>query len=100
MCRRAPAWANSLPLVPAVRPCNEWESTYSAGIDISRAVANVVVDHVHDFAFNQSKIMNVIDSNKIERDMQISLRNLRKLDYAGKPVPTFPHPALAHDASK
>ncbi len=26
---------------------------------------------------------------------QISLRNLRKLDCAGKPVPTFPHPARA-----
>jgi DNA-binding LytR/AlgR family response regulator len=26
--------------------------------------------------------------------MQISLCNLRKLDCAGKPVPTFPHPAL------
>jgi hypothetical protein len=37
---------------------------------------------------------NVIDSNKVERDMQISLRNLRKLDCAGKPVSTFPHPAL------
>ncbi|MGP0058670.1 MAG: chemotaxis response regulator protein-glutamate methylesterase, partial [Beijerinckiaceae bacterium] len=32
---------------------------------------------------HQSKIMNVIDSNKIERDA------------GGKPVPTFPHPALA-----
>jgi len=30
----------------------------------------------------QSKIMNVIDSNKLERDA------------GGKPVPTFPHPAL------
>ncbi|MGP0058308.1 MAG: hypothetical protein ACLPID_03335 [Beijerinckiaceae bacterium] len=38
--------------------------------------------------------MNVIDSNKLERDMQISLRNLRRLDCAGKPVPNFPHPAL------
>jgi hypothetical protein len=47
-----------------------------------------------DFGLNQSKIMNVIDSNNLERDMQISLRNLRKLDCAGKPVPTFPDPAL------
>jgi hypothetical protein len=38
--------------------------------------------------------MNVIDSYKLERDMQISLRNLRELDCAGKPVPTFAHPAL------
>jgi hypothetical protein len=51
------------------------------------------LDH-DDFGLIQSKIMNVIDSNKLERDMQISLRNLRKLDCAGKPVPTFPHPAL------
>ncbi len=39
-------------------------------------------DH-DDFGLHQSKIMNVIDSNKIERDA------------GGKPVPTFPHPALA-----
>ncbi len=39
------------------------------------------LDH-DDFGLNQSKIMNVIDSNKIERDA------------GGKPVPTFPHPAL------
>jgi hypothetical protein len=51
------------------------------------------LDH-DDFGLIQSKIMNVIDSNNVERDMQISLRNLRKLDCAGKPVPTFPHPAL------
>ncbi|MGP0061416.1 MAG: hypothetical protein ACLPID_19260 [Beijerinckiaceae bacterium] len=40
--------------------------------------------------------MNVIDSNNLERDAQISLRNLRKLDCAGKAAqrPTFPHPAL------
>jgi putative membrane protein insertion efficiency factor len=51
-------------------------------------------DHVHDFGLNQSKVMNVIDSKSSERDRQISLRNLRKLDCVGKPVPTFPHPAL------
>ncbi len=39
--------------------------------------------------------MNVIDSKSLERDRQISLRNLRKLDCVGKPVSTFPHPALA-----
>ncbi|MGP0061126.1 MAG: sulfite reductase subunit alpha [Beijerinckiaceae bacterium] len=55
------------------------------------------LDH-DDFGLNQSKIMNVIDSNKLERDAQISLRNPRKLDCAGKPVPTFPHPALATDS--
>ncbi|MGP0060760.1 MAG: hypothetical protein ACLPID_15880 [Beijerinckiaceae bacterium] len=44
----------------------------------------------------QSKII-VIDSKDLERDAQISLRNLRKLDCAGKAAqrPTFPHPALA-----
>jgi hypothetical protein len=63
------------------------------------------LDH-DDFGLNQSKIMNVSDSNNPERDAQISLRrlrkldpqissrNLRKLDCVGKPVPTFPHPAL------
>ena len=53
------------------------------------------LDH-DDFGLNQSKIMNVIDSNKLERDMQINLRNLRKLDCAGKAAqcPAFPHPAL------
>ena len=55
----------------------------------------MALDHVHDFGLLQSKIMNVIDSNKLERDMQISLRNLHKLDWAGKPVPAFPHPALS-----
>jgi hypothetical protein len=52
-----------------------------------------LLDH-DDFGLNQSKIMNVIDSKNLERHGQISLRNLRKLDCVGKPVPTFPHPAL------
>ncbi len=62
------------------------------------------LDH-DDFGLNQSKVMietsdisdvfrNVIDPKSVELDMQISSRNLRKLDCAGKPVPTFPHPAL------
>ncbi len=42
------------------------------------------LDH-DDFGLNQSKIMNVIDSNNLERDA------------GGKPVPTFPHPALGPD---
>ena len=39
--------------------------------------------------------MNVIATNKLERDRQISLRNLRELDCAGKPAQrsTFSHPA-------
>ena len=50
-----------------------------------------------DFGLNQSKIMNVIDSNNLERDMRSSSRNLRELDCAGKAAqrPTFPHSALA-----
>lgn len=63
------------------------------------------LDH-DDSGLNQSKVMaetsdisdvfmNVIDSHNLERDLRISLRNLRKLECAGKPVPTFPHPALA-----
>jgi hypothetical protein len=39
------------------------------------------LDH-DDFGLNQSKIMNVIDSKSLERDA------------GGKPVSTFPHPAL------
>jgi hypothetical protein len=39
------------------------------------------IDH-DDFGSNRSKIMNVIDSKKLERD------------FSGKPVSTFPHPAL------
>ncbi|WP_152428524.1 hypothetical protein [Methyloferula stellata] len=36
----------------------------------------------------------VIDSNNLERDTQIRLRNLRKLDCARKTAARFPHPAL------
>jgi len=45
-----------------------------------------------------SKIKNVIDFIDVERDKQISLRNLRQLDCAEKPVSTFSHPALEHPA--
>jgi hypothetical protein len=41
----------------------------------------MLLDH-DDFGLNQSKIMNVIDSKCLERDA------------GGKPVSTFPHPAL------
>ncbi len=57
------------------------------------AAASGSLDH-DDFGLNQSKVMNVIDFESLERDRQISLRNLRKLDCAGKPVSTFPHSAL------
>jgi hypothetical protein len=46
------------------------------------SVSVVALDH-DDFGLMQSKIMNVIDSNNLERDA------------GGKSVPTFPHPALA-----
>jgi two-component system chemotaxis response regulator CheB len=56
-------------------------------------------DH-DDFGLNQSKIMNVIDSDNLERERQMSLRNLRELDGAGKIAqrPTFPNPAQAPTA--
>ena len=42
------------------------------------------LDH-DDFGLNQSKIIvNAIDSNNVERDRQLSLRNPRELDRAGK----------------
>ncbi len=50
----------------------------------SRPRDRLTQDH-DDFGLNQSKII-VIDSNKLERDTQISPRNLRKLDCAGKPA--------------
>ncbi|MGP0060051.1 MAG: PAS-domain containing protein [Beijerinckiaceae bacterium] len=58
--------------------------------DLARAIS----DH-DDSGLNQSKIVHVIDSKNSEGDMQISSRNLRKLDCAGKTAqrPTFPHPA-------
>ncbi len=40
-------------------------------------------------------VMNVIDSKSSERDRQMSLRNRRKRDCAGKPNTGFPYPALA-----
>jgi hypothetical protein len=52
------------------------------------------VDH-DDFGFDQPKIMNVIDSENLERDMQIGSRNPHKFDCVGKPLHTLPHPAVA-----
>ncbi len=57
---------------------SEPEPKKAAAVD---APAPGTLDH-DDFGLNQSKIMNVIDSNNLERDA------------GGKPVPTFPHPAL------
>jgi very-short-patch-repair endonuclease len=62
-------------------------------VDIVRAIASLRLDH-DVFGSNRSKDMNVIDFKCLERDMQISLRNLNKLDCAGIPDSTFPHPAL------
>ncbi|MDQ6867606.1 MAG: hypothetical protein M3178_04090 [Pseudomonadota bacterium] len=53
-------------------------------VPLARSAA---LDH-DDFGLNQSKIMNVIDSKSLERDA------------GGKPVSTFPHPALAAGASR
>ena len=63
--------------------------------DFRVPVRQIALDH-DDFELIQSKIMNVIDSNKLELDAQISSRYLCKLDCAGKAAqrPTFPHPAL------
>jgi hypothetical protein len=58
------------------------ESAPSAAIRIPAFVPDSGLDH-DDFGLNQPKIMNVIDSNNLERDA------------GGKPVPPFPHPALA-----
>ncbi len=59
----------------------------SAARPTRQAGFRAALDH-DDFGLNQSKIMNVIDSNTLERDA------------GGKPVPTFPHPALDHPAFK
>ncbi len=40
-------------------------------------------------------LMNVIDSISVERDMQISLRNLQEFDCVEKPLTLFLIPALA-----
>ena len=54
-----------------------------------------LLDH-DDFGLNQLKIMNAVDSNKFERDSEISSCNLRERDCTGKAQRrTFPHPALA-----
>ena len=79
-CPRTPDWKDALAVV---------------GSCSGAAHPDVQTTLDHDvFGLNQSKIMNVIDSNKLEPDAQISLGNLRELDCAGKPVPTLPHPAL------
>jgi L-aspartate oxidase len=53
------------------------------GLDvaINPGASDPALDH-DDFGLNQSKVMNVIDSKNLERDA------------GGKPVPTFPDPAL------
>ncbi len=61
--------------------------------DVSCTSTGRPLDH-DDFGLNQSKIVDVIDSNNLARHAQISVRNLRKLDCAGKAGPSFPHPAV------
>jgi gas vesicle protein GvpN len=79
-CPRAPDWKDALAVV------DTWSSAAHPDVQTTS-------DH-DDLGLNQSKIMNVIDANNLERDAQISLRNLRELDCAGKPLPAFSHPAL------
>jgi hypothetical protein len=45
-------------------------------------------DHA-DFGSNRSEAMNVIDFKNLERDAQISVRNLRKLDGLKNRYPLF-----------
>ncbi len=54
------------------------------GLGLEHKFLDTILDRLDhdDFGLNQSKIMNVIDSHNLERDA------------GGKPVPTFPHPAL------
>jgi hypothetical protein len=54
-----------------------------AGWRSFRAASKMILDH-DDFGLKQSKIINLIDSKSLERDA------------GGKPVSTFPHPALAN----
>jgi len=64
---------------------------------------HIALDH-DGFGRSRSKIIetsdisdvsvNVIDSNNLERDRQISSRNLHELDCAEKLASTFSHPAL------
>jgi hypothetical protein len=61
---------------------------------VGAARPDFVPDHVHDIELNRSNIMNMIGFDKLERDAQINLRNLRRLDCIGKPVVTFPHRAF------
>jgi tetratricopeptide (TPR) repeat protein len=51
------------------------------------------LDH-DDFGRNPSKIIKRDRSDKLERDMRISLRNPREFDCAEKPASTFSHPAI------
>ena len=53
-----------------------------SGFKVEKVVPCAALDH-DDFGSVRSEIINVIDSFKLERDA------------GGKPVPTFPHPALA-----
>ncbi len=82
---------DEMTLVTPVRPADgiSAQSAYDAAVERIDAVVSTLegpLDH-DDFGSNRSKIMNVIDSNNLERDA------------GGKPLRTFPHPALAHESS-
>ncbi|WP_347263497.1 hypothetical protein [Nitrobacter sp.] len=66
----------------AVRDDDETPSAADISAGTARAAASrQSLDH-DDFGSDRSKIMNVIDFNILERDA------------GGKPLHTFPHPAL------
>jgi hypothetical protein len=74
-----PNLSDSIIRIPSTRHCLRMsESKLLQGhYDVGSTL-----DHVHDFESNRPKIMTVIDSNILERDV------------GGKPHHTFPHPAL------
>jgi DNA mismatch repair protein MutL len=78
----SPAWSRA-GLSPSTRPLPQWEARQSPANPgfAEDSAPYEPVDH-DDFGLAQSKIMNVIDSNNLERDS------------SGKPGSTFPHPAL------
>jgi hypothetical protein len=67
-----------------------WIALLLARALAKRGTSRAPLDH-DDFGSNRSKIMNVIDSNILERDA------------GGKPLHTFPHPTLGrrtHEAAR
>jgi uncharacterized membrane protein YgdD (TMEM256/DUF423 family) len=67
---------------PLLQTSSQFLVLHAAAVIAIAAAAQAFLDH-DDFALHQSKTMNVIASNKLERDT------------GGKPVLPLPHPALA-----